>query len=467
MNVQQFLLALRGRLGVFLALFLGTVVAAIVVTLLMPKTYLATASVLVDNRDVQSLSTSNTPERAQVGYMQTQVDLIQSQRVARKVVEELKLDQDPRMRAAFAQSGARGTIQDWLAGALLPGLKVDTSQSSVILIGYSAHDPQTAAKVANAFAKAYMDVSLRLRVEPTKEAASWFDEQLKGLRKDFETAQGKLAAFQREHGIIASDERVDVENARLAELSTQALVAQNATYDANSRMRQAQSVRSAEDLPEVQASPLIQTLKGQLLTAEAKLQELSTRLGPNHPEYRQQKSEIDALRGKLNAEMHKVVASVQSAARQNQMHASDLQQALAQQRAKVAALRDARDQSLVLMRDVDTAQKAYEAALQRYLVNKVESGAQQTNITVLNAAAEPSRPAKPKVPLNIALGVIVGLTLGLGAVFLLELLDRRVRSTSDLEGALVEAPLLGTLQPWQPSRLLGGADPPRALPGPA
>jgi uncharacterized protein involved in exopolysaccharide biosynthesis len=118
------------------------------------------------------------------------------------------------------------------------------------------------------------------------------------------------------------------------------------------------------------------------------------------------------------------------------------------------------------VRDVDTAQKAYEAALQRYLVNKVESGAQQTNVSMLNAATEPSRPSKPKVPLNIALGVIVGLMLGLGAVFLLELLDRRVRSTADLESGL-EAPLLGTLRPWQPSRLLGGADPPRALPGPA
>jgi chain length determinant protein EpsF len=467
MNVQQFLLALRGRFGVFLTLFLGTVAAAIVVTLLMPKTYLATVSVLVENRDQQSLSNSPQPVRGEVGYMQTQVDLIQSQRVARKVVEDLKLDKDPGAQAAFAQAGGRGSIDDWLAAAILPGLKVDTSQSSVIQIGYAAHDPKMAAKVANAFAKAYMDVSLKLRVEPTKEAAAWFDDQLKGLRKDFEAAQGRLAAFQRQHGIIASDERVDVENARLAELSTQALTAQNATYDAQSKLKQARSVKSAEDLPEVQASPLIQTLKGQLLAAESKLQELSSRLGPNHPEYRQQKAEVDALRGKLSSEMHKVVASVESAARQNEMHARDLQQALAAQRARVIELRDARDQSLVLMRDVDTAQKAYEAALQRYLVNKVESGAQQTNITVLNPAAEPNRPAKPKVPLNIALGVIVGLTLGLGAVFLLELLDRRVRSTTDLEGTFVEAPLLGTLQPWQPSRLLGGADPPRALPGPA
>ncbi|HXS53261.1 MAG TPA: chain length determinant protein EpsF [Usitatibacter sp.] len=466
MNVQQFLLAVRGRLWVFLALFAGTVAAAVLVTLLLPRTYQATASVLVANRDEQSLTTPGTPLREQVGYMQTQVDVIQSQRVARRVVDDLKLADDPAVRTAFMQSGAHGSIEDWLAGALLSQVHVDTTQSSVMQITYAAHDPAFAAKVANAFATAYMEVTLRLRTEPTKEAAEWFDGQLKSLRKDFETAQSRLAAFQKAHGIIATDERVDVENARLSELSTQALAAQNATYDAQSRASQASTNTRIEDLPEVLSNPLIQTLKGQLLTAEAKLQELSTRLGPRHPEYIQQKSEVDSLRARLNAEMHRVVASLQSADRQNRMHAQELQKALADQRAKVIELRDARAQSLVLMRDVDTAQKAYEAALQRYLVNKVESGAQQTNISILNAATEPMRPSKPKVPLNIALGVIVGLMLGLGAVFLLELVDRRVRSTADLEAG-VDAPLLGTLQPWQPSRLLGGADPPRALPGPA
>ena len=466
MNVHQFLLALRGRFWIFLTLLGGTVAAAVIVTLLLPRTYEATVSLLVDNRDAQSLTTAAQPIREQMGYMQTQMDVIRSERVARKVVEDLKLGQDPGAKSAFAASGAPGgSIEDWIAGGLLPHLKVETSQSSVIQITYGAGDPRSAAAIANAFAKAYMEVTLNLRTEPTKQAASWFEEQLKGLRKDFEEAQGRLAAFQKQHGIIASDDRVDVENTRLAELSTQALQAQNATFDAESKFR-AREKTPVDSLPEVLSNPLIQTLKGQVLTGEAKLQELSTRLGPNHPEYRQQKSEIDALRARLSAETHKVVASVESAARQNRSHTDDLQAALAAQREKVVQLRDARDQSAVLMRDVDTAQKAYEAALQRYLVNKVESGASQTNVTVLNAASEPARAARPKVPLNIALGVLVGLMLGLGAVFLLELVDRRVRSTADLEGTL-DAPLLGSLQTWQPSGLLGGPASPRALPGPA
>jgi uncharacterized protein involved in exopolysaccharide biosynthesis len=155
MNVQQFLLALRGRFWIFITLLTGTVVAAVCVTLLMPKTYEATVSVLVDNRDEQSLSAAAAqPARAAVGYMQTQMDVIRSERVARKVVEDLKLAEDPAAKRAFAASGARGSIEDWIASGLLTTLKVDTSQSSVILITYGASDPKFAATVANAFAEA-------------------------------------------------------------------------------------------------------------------------------------------------------------------------------------------------------------------------------------------------------------------------------------------------------------------------
>ncbi len=465
MTVHQFLLALRGRLWIFLALFAGTVAAAIIVTLLLPRTYESTVSMLVDIRDEQSLSGTAPSARTQVGYMQTQIDIIQSQRVARKVVEELKLAENQNVQASFKASGTRGTIEDWIGGGLLAKLKVESSQSSVINLTFSAGDPAFATQAANALAKAYMDTTLNLRVEPTRQAATWFDDQLKGLRKDFETAQARLAAYQREKGILATDERVDVESARLNELSTQALLAQAQTYDSASRSGLAGRGTSPETLPEVLGNPLIQTLKGDLLRAESKLQELSTRLGENHPQYMQQASEISALRSRLDGEMGRIVAGVKNVTSQSAAREGSLQRALAEQRARVVELRDARSQAMVLLRDVETAQKAYEAAQQRFVVNKVESGARLTNVTVLNAATEPTYPSKPKRGLNVLLGIVMGIVLGLGAVFLMELLDRRVRSSADLE--VLDAPLLGTIQPWHPSRLLGGnSGGNKALPSP-
>ncbi|HZZ91043.1 MAG TPA: chain length determinant protein EpsF [Usitatibacter sp.] len=466
MTIKQFLLALRGRLWIFLALLGGTILAAVVVSLMLPKTYMSTVSLFVDNADQQTLAGQPQDPRQRIGYMQTQVDLIQSPRVARKVVEDLRLGQSAAAKAAFAKSGARGDIEDWIASNLLLGLKVDTTQSSVITVTYSANDPRFAAAAANAFAKAYIDVTLSLRTEPNKQAAAWFDDQLKSLRTQLDSAQQKLAEYQREHGIIATDERMDVESQKLQELSNQQLRANDEMYGLAGRSGVAG--RAGDTSPEVLANPLVQALKTDLLRAEAQLQELSTRVGPRHPQYIQQKAQVDALRARVAAESNRIVGGARNATAASAAREAALKRDLERQRQRVIELRDARAQASTLMRDVDTAQKAYEAALQRYLVNKVESGARMTNVNVLSPAVEPSRPAKPKVTLNIALGLILGLCLGMGAVFLLELMDRRVRSADDLVVSLgPQAPLLGTLKPWRPAGLLGGpGGNTRALPSP-
>jgi succinoglycan biosynthesis transport protein ExoP len=462
MNIHQFFLALRGRLGVFLALMGATVAAAVLVTLLMPKTYQAVSSILVDTRDEQSLNGTVASQRERVGWMQTQIDILTSERVAKKAAEELKLADNPQVRQAFAESGERGTIEDWLGRGILAGLKVDATQSNVINIVYSGKDPVFVAAAANAIARAYMDMTLQLRVTPTTQAAGWFEEQLKGLRAQFESAQMRLAKFQQENGIIATDERVDIEHARLAALDTQSLAASNSANDAAVRLN-----GGTDALPDVLSNPVVQALKGQMVIAESNFAQVATRVGEAHPEYIQAKGQVEALRQRLNAEMGRIVGGVRNVTAQQRQREGQMKAALAEQRERVMKMRDARNQALVLQRDVETAQKAYEAAHARYLVNKVESGARTSNVTLLSPAVEPSRPAKPRKLVNIALGVILGGILGLGAVFLLELFDRRVRSTNDLDAGL-DAPLLGELQEWRPSRLLGGpGGTHRALPSPA
>lgn len=465
MTIKQFLLALRGRLWIFLALLGGTLLAAVVVTLLLPKTYVAMVSLFVDNADQQTLAGQPQDPRQRIGYMQTQVDLIQSPRVARRVVEDMRLADNPAMRQAYARSGAKGDVEDAIASNLLLGLKVDTTQSSVINVTYTAGDPKFAADAANAFAKAYIEVTLALRTEPSKQAAAWFDDQLKSLRQQLDDAQSKLAAYQREHGIIATDERLDVEQSKLQELSNQQLRANDEMYGLAGRSGVAS--RAGDASPDVIANPMVQALKTDLLRAEAELQQLSTRVGPNHPQYIQQRAQVEALRARVHQEENRIVGGARNATAASAAREAALKRDLERQRQRVIELRDARAQAATLIRDVDTAQKAYEAAQQRYFVNKVESGARMTNVNVLSPAVEPTRPAKPKKVLNIALGLIVGLCLGLGAVFLLELMDRRVRSSDDLVITLGEtAPLLGQLKPWHPAGLLGGPGSTRALPSP-
>src|SRR5262252_3506475 len=242
MNLHQLLLALRARLGVFVLAVAATVLAATAVSFLLPKTYRATASLLVDAKDEQSLSNlpPNFFPQEKVSYLQTQAEIISSKRVAGKVVRDLGLAEKPAVRAAFEKAtGGQGAIEDWVADALLTRLKVETSQSSIVRLTYSSDDPGFSAQAANAFAKAYVETMLELRVDPTRQAAQWYDEQLKSLRANLEGAQAKLTDYVQQKGIVSSDEQHDVDSTRLGALSDQLVKAQEQTSQWNAREREA------------------------------------------------------------------------------------------------------------------------------------------------------------------------------------------------------------------------------------
>lgn len=455
MDLNQFILALRARRKAFMLVMVATIVAAIAMALIVPKKYVGTATLMVDSRDEQAMTAARLSPRERAGYIQTQVDLIQSGRVAAKVARDLKLAHAPGMRDDFERAtGGAGTIEDWIAAGLLEKLKVDTSASNVITIMFSSSDARKAADVANGFSKAYLDTALQLRTEPSGEAAQWFDEQLKGLRTQVGQAQAKLTAYQKEKGIFSVEERADVESARLSELSTQLLSARNATYEAQSRYKQAAAIlaggASPESLPEVMASPAIIAVKADLARAEGLLQTSSADLGPNHPVYQRHGSEVQALRDKLAHEMKKVVGALGNAAQQAQRREDELKNALAAQQARIVAMKDYRIELATMTRDVESTQRSYDAVLTRYMTNKIESRARATNVAILTPAIEPIEPKFPKVGLISGLSVLIGALLAASVVYVIEMLDRRVRSRADLESRLA-VPSLGRLSRWQPT----------------
>jgi chain length determinant protein EpsF len=471
-TLSQFLLALRARFGVFALSLVATVLVATMVSFLLPKTYKATASLLVDAKEEQSLSNlaPNFFPQEKLGYLQTQVEIITSKRVATKVVRDLRLAEVPAAREGFAKAtGGKGSLEDWLAESLLPRLKVETSQSSIIRVTFSAADPNFAARVADAFANAYIETMLELRVEPTRQAAVWYDEQLKSLRANLEDAQAKLTSYLQKNGIVSGDERNDVDSGRLAALSDQEVKAQEQTFQWNARERQAKKLLegggSVDQLPEVLDNALVQRLKADLLLGEAKLQQLATQYGVNHPQYQRQLHENRSLRQKIGDEARKVIEGIKNSARQSRQREADLANAMAAQRQRLLGFKENRNEFTVLKRNVESAEHAYDTAMQRHVVSQVESRANQTNVTLLNAAVAPVKPSQPRIILNIALSVVVGTMLGIAVVLLTEMSDRRVRSIGDLR---LDVPVLAVLNTWQPARqpLLGHLGASRALPHP-
>ncbi|TVO68099.1 chain length determinant protein EpsF [Denitromonas ohlonensis] len=443
MSFQQFLLILRARLWLVLATLAVVVGTTLAVSLILPKQYTAEVALVVDAKSADPLLGGLLPAQMIPGYMATQVDIISSDRVAQRVVGLLKMDQSPVVQEQWREdTDGEGSIKVWLAELLKKKLDVKPSrESNVITIGYQGTDPGFAAGVANTFAQAYIDVSLELKVEPARQYAKWFDGQTNSLRADLEVAQKKLSEYQQERGIIATDERLDVETARLAELSTQLSMAQAQRVDSRSRQTQG---GSAESLPEVMQNGLIQSLKSDLSRQEATRMQMAGRLGANHPELARIDAEISSLRDRIATETRRVVSSLGTTNRVNVQRVTEVEAALEAQKQKILDLKAQRDQIAVFQRDVENAQRAYDLVTQRLAQTSLESQTQQTNVVVLSPAVAPLKPSSPKVLLNTALAVFLGMLLGVGAALLLELMDQRVRGEEDLT-LLDGVPMLGTI----------------------
>jgi chain length determinant protein EpsF len=433
MTISQFLRILNARKRPVLLVLLLVFCADMAVTLSLPKKYSAVATVLSDPRLPDPVYGYTLPNYGGETTTATQVDIITSDRVGLRVVHLLGLDKDPDARTQWQINGqGLGTIEQYFAGLLTHGLDVKPArESDVISIQYTALDPKFAADVVNAYAKAYVDVCLELRTDPARASSEFFDARTRQLRADLEKAQTRLSDFQRGHGITVSDERLDVENARLSELSSQLTVIQ--ALRAESQSRQSQALGEAATSPDVMLNPTIQQLQTEISRSEAKVNELKNQLGSNHPQLQSAQAELESLRSRLLSQMHEVAGSVGTANTVNVQREAEIKAALEEQKRRVLEMRSQRDQAAVLEKDLEAAQKAYDLVAQRRSQTNLESLNQQANVAVLSEALPPTEPSRPRVQLNVLAGIFAGTLLGIATALGMELRDRRVRGVEDAQ----------------------------------
>src|SRR5947208_2256314 len=184
MSIAQYLRIIWARKWLVLALLAATTAFGVFVTLfVMSKQYTAEASMVVEVRNDPVLG-ALAPGMASPAYMATQVEILRSDRVAGRVVKMLGVERSPAAVQQWREStDAKIPLDRYFAALLQRGLSVEPSRgSNVINITFVNPDPAFAAAAANAFAQAYMDVSVELRVEPARQSATWLDEQTNKLR---------------------------------------------------------------------------------------------------------------------------------------------------------------------------------------------------------------------------------------------------------------------------------------------
>lgn len=429
MTLYQFLLILRARYKVMLFALVCTVATVVSISLLIPKQYTATAAVVIDLKSPDMVSGLILQGMLAPAYMTTQVDIINSDRVAKGAAKLLGID-----RNAGAFTGLE--VQK-----LQKGLDVKPArESNLININFTGDDPDFAAAAANAFAQAYINVNVDLRVTPARQNATFFDEQAKAARDKLEGAQLALTRYQQKNGITANDERLDFEIAKLNETSSQLTEVQGQTTDSQSKRKSGK----ADTVAEVMQSSLINDLKADIARLEAKLNEGSVNLGKNHPQTLRSEAELTTLKAQLESETRKITSSIETTYQVSKQREQQLQSAVGAQKTRVLALNRQRDELNVLRGDLESAMKAFELVSQRASQTTIESRTSQTNITMLNLATAPQDPSKPRVMFNTLISVFLGLLLGTALALVLELVNRRVRSGRDLAEAL-DLPVLGTI----------------------
>ena len=446
-SLGQLLAILRAYRKVILITGLATMVLAVAVSkLVLSRTYVATATVLADYEINAPDANREFPSNLATSYMATQVEFMGSGRVLGKVVDSLALSSNAEATKGYV-GPATGLRQHLIDKVLYENLSISNPKDSrLIYLSYQAKSPDQAAKVANAVAAAYLSEIRERAQTPAKTRAEEYLKSVADLKAQLGKAETAVAEFRKRTGLIDLKSSGEQDSRRLDEITSALLIAEADRRDAATRAQQVARLGAGGDADvEYTASPGVVQIKQDLLTAERRLLEASKVLGPRHPDYIAADAEVRALRSKLGSELQGfgggVVANARTRAGQSSALVAGLEQRFDRERKALLATREQQDEGGRLLRELEAAEKLYNLALDNYgqIIRTAES--QYSNVSLLAEATPPARHSKPKTTVNLVLGLLGGLVIGVLCALLWEFTHRRVRSAADLEQLLGE-PLL-------------------------
>ena len=451
LDIQFFIQVVLKRKWLILSVVLLVVGTVAAWTFSQTRIYRSTATVLLSKRAPQVLGKEvrevvdlsmgtywNNKE-----HMKTQEKVIMSKNIALQVAEELKLAQNDAFWNASSKSMDKKQQQlrtPELAADRLRGQTQakNVKDSNIIEIAVEHPNPNLSARLANAVALTYRDQNLRYKVDNTRVASVWLSKQLDKLKKKLEMEELELYDFKKKNNIISVSlenkqslivRRIEKLNEALTDIRMKRMsLATQRRQLAGAVIRGAKEITAAA----VIENTTIQALKTTYLIEHKKYLAHKPRYLDRHPVVLEQKAKLDSARSDLTREVKNVLKSVESkylATRETEgKWAAALQQAkeeaLALNKREVEYRRKQRSQ-------INTA-KLYSMLLMRIEESNLSEKLEVNNIRMLDKAAE-GISVKPRVTVNLFIGVFLGFILAIGLAFLVETLDRTVKSQEDIE----------------------------------
>jgi polysaccharide biosynthesis transport protein len=407
-------------------------------------------------------------------FFPTQLAIIQSRDVAVRAHEDLRLSASGKAagsEGSVGVSGAVPSVDDIMAGRSAALIK----DTRLVTVGFLGPDPQTAAQVANALARAYVKQNADFKVRASGEASDWLTKQVEDQRKLVEQSEATLQRYRQQHGadaLFADRAGVEQQNIvvqKLAQLQGAVTKARTDTIEKESLYRQvslAQSNREALDtVPTVANDPYIQRLKGELAELQRQLAQASEELGERHPDILKLQGAIQTTEGKIQTEISNMAAAIKKDFEAAQSREGALTSALTRQQLEVQALNGKAVEYTALEREAASNREGLDKLLQRSREIALSRQLESTAVKVLDWAGVPDTPVLPRRMRNYAMGLVGSGAFALVLVFGLEIFNTRVRTPEDVKRHL-RIPVLGvvpnvTTQSGQTSVFLGDGAPPQ------
>jgi capsular exopolysaccharide synthesis family protein len=395
----------------------------------------------------------------------TQIEVMSSPEIAQQVIRELRLasnpDFNPALRkrgAAGARAGAPGPNERAAVPANLPGLTVRRRPDTYLLeVRYRSHNPELAAAIANAAAKAFIQQGFMTQYQNSAELSKWLNRQLDELKAKLEISQQKMRAFEKEHSVLNPEDRTNILNVQLQHLQEELTKTQAERLRKESVYRAGESGGAESLTISEQGEPLVR-LAERLEGLEVSLAEAGAQYGPNHPNYKRLEAQVARTRNLLEINRQRVIARLEADYKQTLARERALAEAAAQQKAEVDRQSVWASEYNILKREVESQAKLYEELLKKVNEASINSSIKATNLRLAGLAGVPGRPVAPDIKLHLLLAFVLSTTLAVGVALSADYLDRTLRSSEQVEQWLklsVLATLPRIISKRVPSILLG------------
>lgn len=415
-------------------------------------------------------------------YYQTQYELLKSHNLASRVIERLGLDarsgaQQSSNPSAFAQlsaglrrllggepegqSSRANTESSQSSGsnledALLSRLSVSPVRSSqLVRLGYVSTNPNEAARILNAWAESFVNMTLERRYEATVYAERFLKERIQQVRANLEDSEAKLVAYAKDRKIFDLDDRLGSTKQTLAAFRSALTSVQAETIRAEAAAAAARKEAGPATLRMLD-SGVIEQLKQRKVDLQIEYRQLLNLYSPDFPDVEQLQQQINEIDQQIAQEVALIREALAQEYQAKRREQSALQTEVDALEEQLLALQDRNTDYQTLKRDVETNRQLYDGLVQRMKEVGVVAGISANNISIVDPARVPRSPFKPSLRSNLTKALMLGLVLGVVVIFLVEHIDDTIKTSEDVETRL-HAPVLGVI-PYASPRAYGIED---------